>query len=567
VLARASGAGRCEAKRKGKRLSEGTIDEGQRGQSDERGEPRAGLAAVLRMPLLWLGLLTVGLTCFLYYPLFFPPSVQRLALQSEEFFFEANEAAGAPVLVLAFWLLYRRSHYRDLLLGRGAPALALPILVFAGALYAWGHYTGAPDLQLASVIGFLIGSVLMLGGPVALRAYWLPILFLGFALPLPPVLLSAGIFPIQLLTAEYAGLILNSIGVESLVQGDQILRPENTFIVIETCSGVRTIVTLTMLTVLLIDLFERRGWHALTLVLLAPIVAFLSNGVRVVTLVLNPHSSIHSIHNLQGIAMLLVGLTMIYALDLLLERVFGNEGARAEAEHYAEASPSVSADRSRIPRLLGVVAVLLAMVAVDRFGTKWQPEGGLDEMPDAVLVRVFGERSRPIKPDFQFRGSVRYLGHADRQIRIEGEPVEVFLGIGNEQLRGHTLLTKRLAWPETGFVPVEESFVSLGPAGEGPEVRRMILRRGARLMLSYSWYERTGSLATEWARQALALDRSPFARPEHMLAIRIAAPIRRGREPIEQAEARIRAAWDMLRPALEGYAPTTPRKTPAPAES
>ncbi len=544
-------------------MSEGTIDEG----GSEREGERAGLSALLRMPLFWLGGAAIGLLFFLYYPLFFPPSYQRLALQSEEFFFEANEAAGAPVLVLAFWLLYRRSHYADLLLGRGAAALGIPVLATAAALYAWGHYTGAPDIQLASVIGILTGSVLMLGGPAALRAYWVPILFLGFALPLPPVLLSASIFPIQLLTAEYAGLILNAIGVESLVQGDQILRPENTFIVIETCSGIRTIVTLTMLTVLLIDLFERRGWHALTLLVLAPFVAFLTNGIRVVTLVLNPHSSIHSIHNLQGIIMLLVGLTMIYGLDVLLERLFGNADTFAESDGHAEASSSLAAARSRIPQLFSVLAVLLAMLGFDHFGSTWEPKGGLDEMPDQLLVRVFGERSRPIKPDFQFRGSVRYLAHADRQIRIEGEPLEVFLGIGNEQLRGHTLLTKRLAWPESGFVPVEESIVSLAANGEGPEVRRMILRRGARRMLSYSWYERAGSLAMEWARQAAALDRSPFVRSEHMLAIRIAAPIRRGEASTERAEARIRAAWAKLGPVLEGYAPTTPGPPSAPAES
>ena len=544
-------------------MSEGTIDEG----ASEREGERAGLSALLRMPLFWLGGAAIGLLFFLYYPLFFPPSYQRLALQSEEFFFEANEAAGAPVLVLAFWLLYRRSHYADLLLGRGAAALGIPVLATAAALYAWGHYTGAPDIQLASVIGILTGSVLMLGGPAALRAYWVPILFLGFALPLPPVLLSASIFPIQLLTAEYAGLILNAIGVESLVQGDQILRPENTFIVIETCSGIRTIVTLTMLTVLLIDLFERRGWHALTLLVLAPFVAFLTNGIRVVTLVLNPHSSIHSIHNLQGIIMLLVGLTMIYGLDVLLERLFGNADTFAESDGHAEASSSRAAARSRIPQLFSVLAVLLAMLGFDHFGSTWEPKGGLDEMPDQLLVRVFGEHSRPIKPDFQFRGSVRYLAHADRQIRIEGEPLVVFLGIGNEQLRRHTLLTKRLAWPESGFVPVEESIVSLAANGEGPEVRRMILRRGARRMLSYSWYERAGSLATEWARQAAALDRSPFVRSEHMLAIRIAAPIRRGEASTEQAEARIRAAWAKLGPALEGYAPTTPGPPSAPAES
>ena len=260
---------------------------------------------LVRSPFFWLSVATLGLASFIYYPVFFPPSVQGLAIQSEEFFFEANEAAGAPVLILSIWLFYRRSHYLDLLTRQGSPTAGLTLLLFAGALYVWGAYTRAPDLQLVSMISILFGLALCFGGPAAVRAYWLPILFLGFALPLPPVLLSAVMYPIQLVTAGYAGAILNGIGVASFVQGDQILRPENTFIVIETCSGVRTIVTLAMLTVLLIDLFERHGWHAAILFVAAPIVAFLSNGLRVVTLVLNPHSSIHSIHNLQGILMLL----------------------------------------------------------------------------------------------------------------------------------------------------------------------------------------------------------------------------------------------------------------------
>ena len=86
----------------------------------------------------------------------------------------------------------------------------------------------------------------------------------------------------------------------------------------------------------------------------------------------------------------------------------------------------------------------------------------------------------------------------------------------------------------------------------------MVLRRGARSVLSYSWYERAGSLATEWLRQAAALDRSPFARDEHMLAIRISAPFGRGRATIDQAEERIRRVWTQLEPALQGYAPTRP---------
>ena len=434
------------------------------------------------------------------------------------------------------------------------------MLLLATAVFGWGAYTKAPDLQLASIMGLLMGVVLLLGGRDGLRAYWLPILFLGFALPISPVLLAATIYPIQLMTTQYAGLILNAIGVASFVQGDQILRPENTFVVIETCSGVRTIVTLSMLTILLIDLFERRGWHAAILIGLAPIVAFLVNGVRVVTLVLNPHSSIHSIHNLQGIAMLLVGLTTIYLIDGRLERVFdGRDGRRdpnVEAGEYGWLRGDGSSSSQRGVQILAVAAVLTIMLVLGRFGPTWSGVRGLrdlEEKPGELLTRVFGEDpASPYPMDYNFVGSVHYLAHARHRVQIDGASVEIHLGVANEQERKYSILTKRLAWPSTGYAPIEEAFVELTDGG--PRVRRMVLRRGARSVLSYSWIERRHSFPVEWFRQAAALDRSPLVRPGHMLAIRLSAAIGAGGSGVEAAEARILEAWERLAPELAGYA-------------
>ena len=87
-------------------------------------------------------------------------------------------------------------------------------------------------------------------------------------------------------------------------------------------------------------------------------------------------------------------------------------------------------------------------------------------------------------------------------------------------------------------------------------MRRTILRRGAKSVLSYSWFERAGSLPAEWLRHALALDRSPLVRPEHMLALRISTALGVGGTRVEEAERRIRRVRDRLRPALRNYAPT-----------
>jgi len=262
-----------------------------------------------------------------------------------------------------------------------------------------------------------------------------------------------------------------------------------------------------------------------------------------------------------------VGLTLMYGIDGLLERVLGSRDPNREPTDdaddagdytggYDSERPPVAHKTSPALRMGAVVVVLLLMVGLGGLITPWAHRaGGVDEMPDVLLARVFGEQqSRVIPPDYQFRGSVRYLAHSNRRIRIEGETLEVFLGIGNEQIRQHTLISKRLAWPGSGFSPIEDSTVTLTDGG--PAVRRMILRKGAQSVLSYSWIEREHGVVREWLRSAAALDRSPFHRPEHMLAIRISTPLGPGGTRVDQAESRIRAAWARLEPELEEYAPT-----------
>jgi exosortase len=531
--------------------------------------------ARLRDPLTWALLAAFALASFLYYPLFFPETPETLIAQGEDFFFEANEAAGGPVLLLTLWLLYRRSHYLDLLQRPGAPIVAAFCFAIAIIVYGWGAYTQAPDLQLVSIVGMLAGSVLLSGGRAGWRAFWVPILFLVFALPIPPVPLSAVMYSVQLATAQYAGVILNAIGVASFVQGDQILRPENSFVVIETCSGVRTVVTLTMLTVLLIDLFERRGRHAALLILLAPIIAFLTNGLRVVTLVLNPYSDIVSIHNLQGIAMLLIGLTAIYLIDGLIERVLGDEvegegngqedddtagAAQDELEVFHEdgVARAVSARRIAV-----VGAVMASMLAIGHFATPWSFERYVDEKAGDVLVRAFDDwPSEKLAPDYNFLGSVRFLTWEDRRVRVDGHAIDVFLGVGDEQRREQTILTPRLAWPASGYAVIDDEYVPVTSLGESEwtpsdqDVRRLVLRRGAKMVVSYSWYARAESLPVEWIRQAAALDRSPFVRPEHILAVRISANLGSHGSQREAVEARIRKVYERLEPALESFAPT-----------
>jgi hypothetical protein len=222
-----------------------------------------------------------------------------------------------------------------------------------------------------------------------------------------------------------------------------------------------------------------------------------------------------------------------------------------DASHELRREP-VAGEATRARGRLGVVlAVLLALLAIGRTLTPFSPPTGIDERVDAFVQRVFGESVLgTISPDFQFRGSLRYLDHTDRLIRVEGQPVELFVGVANEPMRQFTMLSKRTAWPSSGWEPVEEGWVEL--AGLDAPVRRMELERGARTAISYSVELRSKGLLVESLRQALALDRSPWHRDRHMIAVRISARVRRGDRA--GAEERIRRLWAKLLPALEGYA-------------
>src|SRR5262249_23980929 len=197
------------------------------------------------------------------------------------------------------------------------------------------------------------------------QAMLLPAVFVLFAMPLPAPLQNEVIYRLQVATADLTGVLLTLLRVPHTVAGDQILRTQQTFSVIEACSGLRSIETLSIVAVLMADLFRRSARHALLLLLAAPPVALFLNGWRAVALILNPHSEIVAVHNLQGIAILLGGLMLLFLFDGLLERLLPH---RAPAAPPAPAAPAHGSDPARSALLpLGVLAALaLAALALPR---------------------------------------------------------------------------------------------------------------------------------------------------------------------------------------------------------
>jgi len=471
-----------------------------------------------------------------------------LEKEFEGVFFTPSDTSPAVVLLLAGWLVYRRwNRLRKLPLVAGPVRLWAGLFGLSGALLGWSIFVAASDLRVLSLMAAIQGLAALFGGRNAMRALALPTLFLGFALPMPAPMLNAMLVRAQYWTAEFTGLLLHLGGQTAFVAGDQILREDNTFAIIETCSGIRITETLTMLTILMLDLFRRRALHWALLLALTPPVAFLCNGLRALTLILNPHSDIAEIHTAQGIAMLLGGLITLYLLDGLLARLLPLSPPSHPAAPATAAAAKLDAWRPRV-----AVAALAGLAAIALWGPVWRmPPKFLDREMLVAFDTVGKRHFRDREVDRRFLGRIGIQAELYRRYRNGGEWVDVYIGVGNRSYRPRSALFTKAQFPDSGWNTQNSGSLRLEPGGYSAVWRLAVT--GARRDLVISWHEAAGGLLAESLRSFLGLDQSPFRAPGDEITLRMSAPVL-GAAPEDRAHAQTRLLrfYAEIRPILDG---------------
>jgi exosortase len=466
-----------------------------------------------------------------------------LSLGVEGWFFEPSDTSPPVIALLALWLVMRRWRRLSCLPAVAGPPWVTGLLFGAAVgIYVWAIRVAAPDLQAFALFFHVLGVAHWLAGSAALRILLVPAVVLLFAVPMPAPLLNDVVWRLQIWTADYSGFLLHALDLPALVSGDQILRSDNVFAIIETCSGLRSIETLTLLAVLMVDLFGRRGAHALILIGAAPFVAFFINGFRALGLILNPHSGVAAVHNLQGIVMLLGGVLLLYGLDGLLGRVVPHRPPPS-----APPLPAHSAVAPLIRRLLGVTALLCLLIGLSLAVTPWHLEPLDQRLPAEAIARdLDGWRASDLKTDWLFLGKTGFRQSIHRRYARGAEQVEVFVGSEALERRHRSLFSPKIGVPGSGWIVEERSRERI----DGRIVEVKVVRKGTRRMLVHHWYAGARGLAYESLRALLGLDRSPLRREMIPVAVRLGTPV--GREPTSRnaASARLTRFTGLLAPSL-----------------
>lgn len=462
------------------------------------------------------------------------------------FFFEASETSPQLVFVLAALLLFRRrGRLREALGGPPSPGWGFLCLAPGVALHLWAQAVDAPDLMVLSLALVALGAGFLLGGRSLARELAAPLSILVFAIPLPGALHNHIVYPFQLATARFAEAVLSAVGFAIVRQGDTLSSSARDFQVIETCSGLRSAQTLALLAWAWVVFFGCSVRHAMLLVATAPLISFVTNGVRVMILVLDQRPEVEDSHVTQGVVMFVVGSIGIFLVDRLLLRL-GASGIRRESggDPAARASP---------PHRLGWVVLILALggMAVAALVRPGFASPSPQAPTGAVLPREIGEWMARDGPEIgHFIGTVRFVRSSSLVYERAGESVGAFLGSDDLQLRSRSMISDKNALPGRGWEAEERREIELAP-GRVPAVAVVAHRFGSRALVLYS-YRGTRSVLEESLRGALALDQgaSPWARRDGVSLLRLSTHLPPGPDGVREAEDRLRGFFAELAPTL-----------------
>jgi exosortase len=127
----------------------------------------------------------------------------------------------------------------------------------------------------------LIGVVLMLGGNEMLKKLAFPLFLLFFMVPIPAVIYSAATFKLQILASKLADDALTLLSIPVLREGNVLELPNQKLSVVEACSGIRSLLSLTFLSLVYGYFFEKKTWVRVVLFVSTIPIAIIANGSRV----------------------------------------------------------------------------------------------------------------------------------------------------------------------------------------------------------------------------------------------------------------------------------------------
>jgi exosortase len=182
----------------------------------------------------------------------------------------------------------------------------------------------------------LIGVVWTLGGTILLEKLAFPLFLLFFMVPIPAVIYSAATFKLQILASKLADDALTLLSIPVLREGNILELPNQKLSVVEACSGIRSLLSLTFLSLVYGYFFETRNWIRTVLFFSTIPIAIVANASRVtitgIMTQVKPELAEGFFHEAQGWVIFMVALAILIVWHQLILRTSNLVEARRNSE-------------------------------------------------------------------------------------------------------------------------------------------------------------------------------------------------------------------------------------------
>ncbi len=182
-------------------------------------------------------------------------------------------------------------------------------------------------LQRTAFLISVLGAILTIGGFRIVKALAFPLFLLLFMIPIPAILYTQITFPLQIFASRVAENLLALLGIPVLRDGNVLELASQKLSVVEACSGIRSLLSLTFLSLVYAYFFDSKVWMRAALFLATIPIAILANAGRVtITGILSEWRTDLAqgfFHSVEGWVIFLVAMVFMVLAHRVINFIYG----------------------------------------------------------------------------------------------------------------------------------------------------------------------------------------------------------------------------------------------------
>ncbi|MCB1845105.1 MAG: EpsI family protein [Halioglobus sp.] len=387
-----------------------------------------------------------------------------------------------PISGAMLW--HNRIRIENAPLSSSFPAL----LILCGLVFAWlfAKAVSVQVVELAAAILLIPVLVWASGGSRLFRAAMFPLLFLVLAVPTGEALVPW----LMLVTADISAWLLDTVGVPAFREGMFLTLPGGQFEVADVCSGLRYLLTGTVLGILFAYLNYNSIVKRAAFVVIVAISFIVANGVRAFLVMLV--ASVTDMRHFTGYDHVVFGMILFALLAVALMYV--------GSKYADDAQETVQSRKDKDPDSWTFPVPMLAVLVLLTGPLSQQIRGG-ETLEPAYLPVSASELPGCVRLDAWLPDWTPVMKGADRESRQSWQcgkiELSLFQSVYRQQQQGKELASAvNTIWPHDWRRAARVATVELSTATRNLTVQEVIVEGGERSRLVWYWYDIDGYTAS-----------------------------------------------------------------------